>query len=477
MIPQEVWLVVSLQVVLGFADVAVHHELIARLPWRSGAAPELRLHGARNLVYAVIFLTLAWVVPFGWTALILAGLLLAEATITFVDWIVEDSSRPLPVSERVLHGLLAINFGVLLALVAPIIWQWLSEPASVEFVVRGVWSWLATVAAAGLLAMAIRDFAAGRRVGRFRTRPLPLDLPDRQRWLVTGGTGFVGRRLTEALAGDGHEVTVLTRDTQRARNLSAPFRVVTSLDQIDSSEQIDVVVHLAGEPVAGGPWTPARRERIERSRPEMAKRLIELIRRLEVKPKVLVGASAVGWYGDCGEAVLNEGADYRDCFAHRSCEAAEAAAAEAERLGVRVVMLRIGLVLGREDGLLAKLLTPFDLGLGARLGSGRQWMSWIERDDLVRLIAFASTHEPLRGPVNAVAPHALTNREFTKALARALRRPAWFVLPRVLLVGALGDMARELMLASQRAVPAKALDNGFEFRLPEIDAALAGALS
>ncbi|MCY4058242.1 MAG: NAD-dependent epimerase/dehydratase family protein, partial [Gammaproteobacteria bacterium] len=212
MIPQEVWLVVSLQVVLGFADVVVHHELIARLPWRSGAAPELRLHGARNLVYAVIFLMLAWVVPFGWTALILAGLLLAEATITFVDWIVEDSSRPLPVSERVLHGLLAINFGVLLALVAPIIWQWLSEPASVEFVVRGVWSWLATVAAAGLLAMAIRDFAAGRRVGRFVTRPLSLDLPGRQRWLVTGGTGFVGRRLTEALAGDGHEVTVLTRD-------------------------------------------------------------------------------------------------------------------------------------------------------------------------------------------------------------------------------------------------------------------------
>ena len=477
MIPLEVWLVVSLQVVLGFADVAVHHELIARLPWRSGAAPELRLHGARNLAYAVIFLTLAWVVPLGWTAWILAGLLLAEATITFIDWIVEDSSRPLPASERALHGLLAINFGVLLALLAPIVWQWLSEPASLEFVVRGVWSWLATAASVGLLAMAMRDFAAARRVDRFRTRSLPLDLPDRQRWLVTGGTGFVGRRLTEALAGDGHDVTVLTRDTQRARNLSAPFRVVTSLDQIDSSEQIDVVVHLAGEPVAGGPWTPARRQRIERSRPEMAKRLIELIRRLEMKPKVLVGASAVGWYGDCGEAVLDEGADYRDCFAHRSCEAAEAAAAEAERHGVRVLVLRIGLVLGREDGLLAQLLPPFDLGLGARLGSGRQWMSWIERDDLVRLIAFASTHEALRGPVNAVAPHAVTNREFTKALARALRRPAWFVLPRVLLVGALGDMPRELMLASQRAVPAKALDNGFEFRFPEIDAALAKALS
>ena len=477
MIPMEVWLILSIQVVLGFTDVAVHHELIARLPWRSGAAPELRLHGARNLAYAVIFLMLAWVLPLGWTAWILAGLLLAEATITFIDWIVEDSSRGLPASERALHGLLAINFGVLLALLAPIAWQWLKEPTSIEFVARGVWSWLATAAAAGLVGMAIRDFAASRRVARFQMRPLSLDLPDRQRWLVTGGTGFVGRRLTEALAGDGHEVTVLTRDINRASRLAAPFRVVTSLDQIDSTERFDAVVHLAGEPVARGPWTPARRQRIERSRPEIAGRLIGLIRRLETKPKVLIGASAVGWYGDRGEAVLDEGADYQDCFAHRSCEAAELASAQAERHGVRVVLLRIGLVLGCEDGLLAQLLTPFDLGFGARLGSGRQWMSWIERDDLVRLIAFASTHEAIRGPVNAVAPHAVTNEVFTKALARALRRPVWFALPRVLLVGALGDMARELMLASQRAVPAKALANGFEFRLPEIDAALAKALS
>lgn len=477
MIPLEVWLVVSLQVVLGFADVVVHHELVARLPWRSGAAPELRLHGARNLVYAVIFLTLAWVVPLGWTALVLVGLLLAEAAITFTDWIVEDSSRPLPASERALHGLLAINFGVLLALLAPIVWQWLSAPASVELTHRGVWSWLATGAAAGLLTMAIRDFAAARRVGRLQTRPLSLDLPGRQRWLVTGGTGFVGRRLTEALVGGGHEVTVLTRDIDRVPRLCAPVRVVTSLDQIGSHERFDVFVHLAGEPVAGGPWTPARRQRIERSRPELARRLIDLVQRLETKPQVWIGASAVGWYGDRGQEILDEGAEYQDCFAHRSCQVAEVASAQAERHGIRVVLLRIGLVLGREDGLLAQLLTPFDLGLGARLGSGRQWMSWIERDDLVRLIAFASTHEGIRGPVNAVTPHAVTNRTFTNALGRALRRPAWFALPRFLLVGVLGDMARELMLASQRAVPARALENGFEFQLPEIDAALAKALS
>ena len=477
MIPLEVWVVVSIQVVLGFADVVLHHELIARLPWRSGAAPELRLHGARNLAYAVIFLMLAWVLPLGWTALMLAGLLLVEAAITFTDWIVEDSSRRLPASERALHGLLAINFGVLLALLAPIVWRWLDAPVAIAFVSRGVWSWLATAAGVGLLAMAIRDFAAARRVRRFQNRSLSLELSGRQRWLVTGGTGFVGRRLTEALAGDGHEVTVLTRDINRTKHLRAPFRVVTSLDQIDSGERFDAIVHLAGEPVAGGRWTAARRRRIERSRPEVAQRLLELVDRLETKPRVWIGASAVGWYGDRGEAELDEDADHQDGFAHRSCQLAEAASTAAEHLGVRVVVLRIGLVLGREDGLLAQLLTPFDLGLGARLGSGRQWMSWIERDDLVRLIAFASTHEGLRGPVNAVAPHAVTNRAFTKALGRALRRPAWFTLPRVLLVGVLGDMARELMLASQRAVPARALDNGFEFRLPEIDAALAKALS
>ena len=253
MIPLEVWLVLSVQVVLGFADVVVHHELIARLPWRSGAAPELRLHAARNLAYAVIFLTLAWILPLGWTAWILAALLLAEATITFIDWIVEDSSRPLPASERALHGLLAINFGVLLALLAPSSGNGRVSrpPLSSSFAASGrgwqrrplpgCWQW------------------------RSETRSHPDGWTDSKRrhcpWIW-----FVGRRLTEALADGGHEVTVLTRDVNRAPLLGAPFRVVTSLDQIDSTERLDVIVHLAGEPVAGGPWTPARRQRIERSR-------------------------------------------------------------------------------------------------------------------------------------------------------------------------------------------------------------------
>ena len=477
MIPLSVWVVVSIQVVLGLVDVVVHHELIARLPWRAGAGRELRLHGARNLAYAAVFLMLAWVVPLGWSSLLLAGLLAIEVAITFVDWFVEDSTRRLPSSERALHGLLAINFGALVALLAPVIWDWLHAATSIRFEHRGIWSWLASAAGVGLLVMAARDFTAARRLRRFRPRPLHLDLEDHYRWLVTGATGFVGQRLTEALTGNGQEVTVLTRDVARTGVLKPPFRVVSNLEEIRPDERFDVIVHLAGEPVAAGPWTKARRRRIMISRPEVARRLIDMVNRLEVKPRVWIGASAVGWYGDCGSRVLDECADAADGFTHRSCQAAESASMRAERCGIRVVLLRIGLVLGREGGLLAQLLPPFDLGFGSALGSGRQWMSWIERDDLVRLIVHAVANESIRGPMNAVAPHPVTNREFTEALARSLGRPAWFAIPRFALAAVMGDMARELMLASQRAVPARALEDGFDFQWPEIDAALARTLS
>ena len=168
-------------------------------------------------------------------------------------------------------------------------------------------------------------------------------------------------------------MTILTRDGSRAANLEPPFRVLTSLDDIAADDRFDAIVHLAGEPVAGGPWTRARRQRIERSRPELADDLFALVGRLKTRPKVLICASAVGWYGDAGEALLDESAGFRDCFTHRVCDAAEQAGAKAEQYGLRVVMLRAGLVLGREGGLLAQLLTPFDLGLGgawARVRSG-----------------------------------------------------------------------------------------------------------
>ncbi len=303
---------------------------------------------------------------------------------------------------------------------------------------------------------------------------LRLPAPAAARWLVTGGTGFIGSRLVESLA--GAPVTVCTRRAGAA-GFRDGVRVVTDLAAVRPDEPIDVIVHLAGEPIAGGPWTPARRMRILRSRPLVAERLVALVERLEVKPRVWINASAVGWYGMRDAEPLDESGDALDCFSHRVCAAAEGAAAAAQDHGVRVAQLRIGLVLAREGGLLRQLLVPFRMGLGARFGSGAHWMSWIERDDLVRLIGHVASDESLRGPVNATAPNPVTNAEFVRLLGASLRRPAFLRIPRAPVTGLLGDLARELLFAGQRVVPRKALESGFEFRRSELPEGLRYALS
>ena len=304
--------------------------------------------------------------------------------------------------------------------------------------------------------------------------PLQLDVPAGGHWLVTGGTGFIGRRLVAALT--AQEVTVLTRHAVCAA-LPEAVRVVESLDEINASARFDVFVHLAGEPIAAGIWTAARRERIVASRPRVAERLLALLERLEVKPKAWINASAIGWYGLRGDECLDETAAHIDCFSHQVCAAAEAAAAPASAHGVRVAQLRIGLVLAREGGLLARLLPAFKLGLGGPLGTGRQWMSWVERDDLVRLIAHVAADDSLSGVVNATAPNPVDNAAFTRALAHACGRPGFLRVPRTPVTWLLGDFARELLFGGQRVVPRRALASGFEFRFPTLPEALAQALS
>ena len=304
--------------------------------------------------------------------------------------------------------------------------------------------------------------------------PLPLDVPAGGHWLVTGGTGFIGRRLVAALT--AQEVTVLTRHAVCAA-LPEAVRVVESLDEINASARFDVFVHLAGEPIAAGLWTAARRERIVASRPRVAERLLALLERLEVKPKAWINASAIGWYGLRGDECLDETAAHIDCFSHQVCAAAEAAAAPASAHGVRVAQLRIGLVLAREGGLLARLLPAFKLGLGGPLGTGRQWMSWVERDDLVRLIAHVAADDSLSGVVNATAPNPVDNAAFTRALAQACGRPGFLRVPRAPVTWLVGDFARELLFGGQRVVPRRALASGFEFRFPTLPEGLAQALS
>jgi uncharacterized protein (TIGR01777 family) len=271
---------------------------------------------------------------------------------------------------------------------------------------------------------------------------------------ITGASGFIGRAVAEHLRSAGHTVRAVS------------LRTTLSPDSLAGS---NAVIHLAGEPVAQR-WTASARDKIVRSRVEGTRALVAAMR--AQPPQVLVSASAVGYYGSRGDEVLTESAPPAEDFLGRVAASWEEEAKAAEPLGVRVARLRIGLVLGRNGGALARMLLPFRLGLGGRLGSGHQWMSWIHIGDLIALIAFLLKESTVRGVFNATSPFPATNREFTRALAEAVHRPAIFPVPALALRLLFGEMS-QVLLASQRAFPDAAQRAGFVFEHPDIYATLA----
>jgi uncharacterized protein (TIGR01777 family) len=441
--------------------------LTERLAWRPSQRHELQLHGIRNLLYAALFLVLGWLEVYGIPAMIVIAVLVAEIVITLMDFVEEDLSRKLPASERINHTLLAINYGAILALLLPLLLAWASRASGISFVDYGLLSVFATAAAIGVSVFGLRDLAASRRLESMHSAPaaeLVAKLQTRQTVLVTGATGFIGSRLVAALSDAGHQVIALVRDPAKAAGLQPPLTVITRLDQLPGDIRIDAIVNLAGEPIGNGLWTDAKRRKIVDSRVGMTDDVVDLIARLDRKPAVLVSGSAIGWYGLWQDQPLTESAKSHACFSHELCEAWENAARAAEAHGVRVVLLRTGLVLGIDGGFITRMLTPFEFGLGGPIGNGRQWMSWIERDDLIRLVAHVIASPAIAGPVNATAPLPVTNNKFTEELARRLHRPAIFRIPDALLRRIGGDFAAELLLGGQRVVPNKALSNGFVFR-------------
>ena len=241
--------------------------------------------------------------------------------------------------------------------------------------------------------------------------------------------------------------------------------------QAEDLEDFDAVVHLAGETIVGR-WTAGKKTRILESRAKGTRLLCESLAHLRNRPIVLVSASAIGYYGDRGDQVLDEESSAGSLFLSEVAKAWEAATEPASRNGIRVVNLRIGFVLSKAGGGLATMLLPFKLGIGGRVGSGRQYMSWIAIDDVVGAISHAILSDALHGPVNAVAPHPVTNREFTKTLGRVLWRPTIFPLPAFAAHLVMGEMADNLLLASARVEPARLLASGYEFRFPQLDSAL-----
>ncbi len=470
-----IWTLVFAQVAMGGFDTLYHHELTERLAWRPSQARELRLHGVRNLAYAAMFLLLGWSRPQGVLAIALTALMLGELVLTLWDFVEEDRTRKLPASERITHTLLTLNYGVVLALVLPVLAGWAARPTALVPTAYGAWSGLCALAALAVVVFGLRDLAAAgrtRRIVASDPSPLVATLAPGRSVLVTGATGLIGRRLVAALVGAGHEVTALTRDRATAAGLPAPIRIVTDLDQIAADARIDAIVNLAGEPISDGLWTPAKRRRIVGSRLAVTRAVVALVARLERRPAVLVSGSAIGWYGLRDDEMLDETVDGLDCFSRTVCRRWERAALQAEDLGVRVVRLRIGLVLALDGGALSRMLTPFEFGLGGPFGAGRHWMSWIHLDDLVRLIAHAIATPGLAGPLNGTAPEPVRNAAFARALGRALNRPALLPAPAAPLRLALGAFADELLLQGQRIAPAAALASGFRFIHPALDGAL-----
>lgn len=291
--------------------------------------------------------------------------------------------------------------------------------------------------------------------------------------LLTGGTGLIGQHLCQLWRGQGHRLTVWSRrPDQVAKICGRDVRGVARLEEIASDDRVDVVINLAGAPIADRPWTAARRTLLWASRVTLTEQLLAWLASREQRPQVLVSGSAVGWYGDGGERELSEASPpVKEDFASQLCIAWEETAQRAQALGMRVVLVRTGLVLAADGGFLSRLRLPYKLGLGGPLGDGRQWMPWIHIDDQIALIDFLVQHNDASGPYNACAPEPVRNRAFAKCLGRALHRPAFMPMPALLLKAGLGELST-LLLGGQRARPVRLLAAGFTFRFNDLQSAL-----
>ncbi len=294
--------------------------------------------------------------------------------------------------------------------------------------------------------------------------------------LITGGTGLIGRRLCAALLARGEQVTVLSRRPHLVAQIcSAAVRTMRSLDEWTPSMHFDAVINLAGEPIIEARWTTKRRQILLDSRVGLTEKLVEKIQQAQVKPRVLLSGSAIGYYGTDETQSFTEEAGAGHDFSADLCMQWELAAQVAQTFGVRVVLLRTGLVLDETGGVLKKMLLPFQLGLGSQLGNGRQWMSWIHRQDYLRAVLHLLDDASAQGAFNLTAPNAVTNAEFTKILAKTLHRPALFVAPAFVLRLAMGERS-DLLLGGQRVLPQGLLNQQFQFEFADLAPALANLL-
>ena len=479
---------------LGGFDTLYHHELTIALPQRTGARRELAIHGLRALIYSLLFVGLsAWVWQGLW-ALVLFAAFAIETMLTLWDFVVEDQTRLLPASERITHTLLAINAGafiVLLALDAGNAW---AMPSALLWQPHGLLSVFLGLCGLGVGISGLRDalasFALHHRVQQENQAPRIHFSSVPQKVLISGASGFIGQGLVRALLADGQQVTILSRNPkQTAWMFDGRVRCIASMDELPDSEHVDVIINLAGARILGWPWTAARKRILCNSRVGTSQNLVAWIQRAQHKPRLLLSASAIGYYGiqqQDDSSVLTEASPPQSIFMSTLCQQWEAAAGAAAASGTQVICMRFGIVLGH-GGALPIMLLPVRLGMGGRLGHGRQRLSWIHIEDVLRGMAhlwrlgeFATGSgapngqglPPNRaGAFNFTAPQCVTQLEFNQIAGKVLHRPGFCWTPGWLMRLALGEQA-DLLLEGQQVYPQQLLNNGFEFRYPSLDAAL-----
>jgi len=460
------------QALMGAFDTIYHHELTVALPAHASARSELKVHALRSVLYGAIFIGLAWFTFGGWWVAVLWTVVIIEVLLTLIDFLIEDHTRVLPQSERVLHTLLAIGGGAaftMLALQTPAWWQLPTDLSAADY---GWKSWFLTLAACGVTLSGVRDALAAHKLSRIR-EGAPLDLGAAHlKFLIAGGTGFIGAALTRRLIAGGHEVTLVARNPLRAAmQFGGAARCVRAAATLSPDEQFDVVVNLAGAPVVGVPWTHSRKQVLLESRLTPTEDLLRYAERAQSRPRVWIQASATGYYGQTATNIDETvNANVSD-FASELCHRWEARAQACTALGLRYVALRFGLVMGRTGGSLPPLLLGLKLGVGAVIGSGRQFVSWIHIEDALGILAHAVRDAKITGPVNAVAPESVSYEEFISVAGAITHRPVWLRIPEQLLRKLLGEMA--IMLVEGPCVlPGKLRTLHHEFRYRTLRSAL-----
>lgn len=477
------------QGLLGAFDTIYHHEITEALPQRRTAGKELSIHSVRALIYSALFIGLsAWEWHGVW-ALVLLLIFTVEIVLTLWDFVIEDQTRLLPATERVTHTVLAINGGAFITLLALNAPDWWSQTTAFVWQPYGYLSAFLALAGVGVGLSGIRDgFAAWRLLRSDRLQKAPtsnaIHFSNAARHvLVTGATGFIGQELVRALLADGQQVTVLSRNPKNATwTFDGKVRAIQNMDELPTKTHVDVIINLAGARILGWRWTAARQAVLRQSRIALTEQLVAWIKRADHKPQLLLSASAIGYYGIQAQgdaSQLTEQSAPQNIFMSTLCQEWESAASQASQYGVHVARMRFGLVLGQQ-GALPMMLLPIQLGLGGALGSGKQWLSWIHVQDLIRGIAHiwqAQEQGCLAQDLayNFTAPEVVSQLSFSQTAARILHRPCFFPTPAWPMRLGLGEQA-DLLLEGQCVVPERLLNEGFQFEYGTLEVALRAVL-